>query len=268
MGDTNSEPAVKQSACVRCSAPTESSDRYCRNCGMEVASEDAKTEAYLAEILPTRVDALLEKRFKDQKLIEVETTELISERAIKWLKIFGFFLGIPIALTISVLTFLGVKTLRNIEDAAVRVTALESALSGPEAQLPEIKRRVGDLNSRISGLESMTDQTQSAARTSLLQLQTNVQDQISSLHPPAPNRSVWRLIREGGDCPGRDVGSSNGAVPEPTRCTNTSPTAVCWDGGLFVNGSRNGAWCTYKGISADQCIGGTSPGKLYRCVSG
>jgi hypothetical protein len=47
---------------------------------MEVASEDAKTEAYLAQILPTRVDALLEKRFKDQKLIEVETTELIAQK--------------------------------------------------------------------------------------------------------------------------------------------------------------------------------------------
>jgi hypothetical protein len=252
---------------------------------MEAARENAKTEAYLAQILPTRIDALLEKRFKDQKLIEIETTELISERAIKWLKIFGFFLGIPVALMISFVTFLGVKTYRNIEDAATRATALESALSGPEAQLPEIKRRMRELTSRISEQESTIDQTQSAARTSLVQSQITVQDrvtslersirdQINSLHPPArpsgnePTPAVWQLIREGADCPGRDIGMSNGAVPEQTQCRNTNTTAVCWDGGLFVNGSHNGAWCTYKGIPADQCTGGTSPGKLYRCVPG
>jgi len=50
---------------------------------MEAASEEAKTETYLAQILPDRVDALLEKRFKEQKIIEIETTELISEKAIK-----------------------------------------------------------------------------------------------------------------------------------------------------------------------------------------
>ena len=127
---------------------------------MEVASEEAKTEAYLAQILPERVDALLETRFKEQKIIEVETAELISERAIKWLKVFGFFLGIPVALMISFLSFVGLKTYRNIEDAARRATALEKALSGPETQLAEIKRRINqletDLNSRITALA--TDQ--------------------------------------------------------------------------------------------------------------
>jgi len=52
------------------------------------------------------------------------------------LKIFGFFLGIPVALMISIISFVGVKTYRNIEDAAVRATALENALSGPASNPP------------------------------------------------------------------------------------------------------------------------------------
>ena len=83
MSGQHSELGSTQSACIRCLAPMEPSDRYCRNCGMEAASEEAKTETYLAQILPDRVDALLEKRFKEQKIIEIETTELISEKAIK-----------------------------------------------------------------------------------------------------------------------------------------------------------------------------------------
>jgi hypothetical protein len=49
------------------------------------------------------------------KIVEIESMELISERAITWLKISGFFLGIPAVMVIAFLSFLGVKTYRNIE---------------------------------------------------------------------------------------------------------------------------------------------------------
>jgi len=55
MSGQHSELGSTQSACIRCLAPMEPSDRYCRNCGMEAASEEAKTETYLAQILPDRV---------------------------------------------------------------------------------------------------------------------------------------------------------------------------------------------------------------------
>jgi len=158
---------------------------------MEAASEEAKTETYLAQILPDRVDALLEKRFKEQKIIEIETTELISEKAIKCLKIFGFFLGIPVALMISIISFVGVKTYRNIEDAAVRATALENALSGPETQLAEIKRRINqlesDLKSRITELAKDQETTQ--------QTIDDVQSELS-IQPAAIRGQVLPLRRK------------------------------------------------------------------------
>jgi hypothetical protein len=74
----------------------------------------------------------------------------------------------------------------------------------------------------------------------------------------------WQLSRVGGDCPGKDIAETSGAEPDKANCTGGNVTAVCWDGTLFRNGTR-GAWCTYKAIEPQQCVGGGAPGRLFRC---
>jgi hypothetical protein len=135
-------------------------------------------------------------------------------------------------------------------------------------------------------------QTQSATRTSIIQaqitLQENLQDRVtkleSSIHklsrqvnsiqpssaasPNISNSASWQLVRVGSDSGAHDVGSTDGAIPNSAQCKNGNISAVCWDGGLFVNLCRSGAWCAYKSLPPDQCQGGGSPGKLYRCIPG
>jgi len=59
-----------------------------------------------------------------------------------------------------------------------------------------------------------------------------------------------------GNCPGRDVGSSSGPIPDPGKCGANFAgfTAVCWSTG-----------CTYKNVLTGQCIGGANPGQMYTC---
>jgi len=47
---------------------------------------------------------------KDQKALEIETTQAILSRLTDWAKLFGFFVGIPLALLAVVLGFLGIRT--------------------------------------------------------------------------------------------------------------------------------------------------------------
>ncbi|MBN2573317.1 MAG: hypothetical protein JXP73_02015 [Deltaproteobacteria bacterium] len=74
--------------------------------------------------------------------------------------------------------------------------------------------------------------------------------------PPATG--AWQPAGVG-NCPGRDVGSSRGSVPEASKCDASFAgyTAVCWSTG-----------CTYKNVLTGHCIGGANPGQMYTCAPG
>src|SRR2546429_42129 len=87
--------------CPQCGAALGQGDRFCRGCGLELDGDQEKLFALIERIVPDRVDAALKVRLKEQKVVEIETAELLAERAVKWLKILGFLLGIPVILVVS-----------------------------------------------------------------------------------------------------------------------------------------------------------------------
>jgi predicted acylesterase/phospholipase RssA len=94
---------------------------------------------------------------------------------------------------------------------------------------------------------------------------------LTRINRQPPSQTIlsgWQLDRLGFDCPGKDISATAGAVPEPGKCTSAGLTAVCWDGVEFKNRSQFGGdpWCTYKALSPERCVGGTAPGRLFRCV--
>ena len=83
---------------------------------------------------------------------------------------------------------------------------------------------------------------------------------------------VYQWIKAGeGDCGGRDVlPYTQGLTPKNERCDAgfEGRVAVCWDGKTHQNaGSGNAEWCTYKLITPNACIGGSSRGLMYQCTS-
>jgi len=86
--------------------------------------------------------------------------------------------------------------------------------------------------------------------------------------PPTPTQlaMVWQEIGTG-DCTGQDVNFSDGATPDPNLAA-AGLIAVCWDGQTYINGGEPGkAFCTYKSVTADQCVGGANIGVMYQAVS-
>jgi len=76
---------------------------------------------------------------------------------------------------------------------------------------------------------------------------------------------VWQEIGTG-DCTGQDVNFTDGATPDPNLAAD-GLIAVCWDGQTYSNGGEPGkAFCTYKSVTADQCIGGANIGVMYQAV--
>src|SRR4051794_24875155 len=110
MDDTPIRPSTGEGHnCPQCGTALQAGDRFCRQCGLEQHSDTAAINALITRILPARIDAALRERLREQKVVEVETAELLAERATKWLKALGFFLGIPIVLVAAIFSFFGIK---------------------------------------------------------------------------------------------------------------------------------------------------------------
>ena len=91
--------------CNNCKAANPEGKKYCGDCGaaldLSAVAKDADESAVQQQI---RVQA------KDQKLVEVELIEAVVNRLSNWAKLFGFFVGIPVALFLALLGLLGYKT--------------------------------------------------------------------------------------------------------------------------------------------------------------
>ena len=168
--------------CTQCHAECTADDRFCRSCGTYLREDAQAIDAYLTKIVPERIDAALAIRFRDQKIVEVETAQKLAERAMGWLKLVGFFVGIPILVGGAVLSFLGIKTYSDLELASQKATKLESLVSTAEKQFGGVQKRVDELDVALKDARSRIDEqiAQISTRQQSLQAQVDLPLSFSS----------------------------------------------------------------------------------------
>jgi len=145
--------------CVKCGVPSAVGQRFCGNCGTAL---DAGLD------VGKLIDERLAARLKDQKLVELETAQAVIARIGEWTKLFGYFVAVPLAILVVVLTVLGFKQYSDL------VRAVESSKQDLSKQLDAIKsefaaaavagktaRTEGDkLNQEIAQIRKTVDLTQ------------------------------------------------------------------------------------------------------------
>jgi hypothetical protein len=116
----------------------------------------------VSRLLPDRIDAALKERLKDQKVVEIETAELLAERAIKWLKALGFLIGIPLVMAAVFFSFLGIKSWSDLQSVAQKTAELQQQLTEPRRQLAnavdQIKQLQSDLNNAKTSISNQISQ--------------------------------------------------------------------------------------------------------------
>ena len=96
--------------CARCKTVSADGAKFCAECGNSLAPQTAAFQQFLDSTLSDRVQEIFDKRYKDQKVVEIETTQAVANRLLEWSKLLGVVAGIPIALLLLVLSVLGIKT--------------------------------------------------------------------------------------------------------------------------------------------------------------
>ena len=149
MPDEN--PATdKLKKCLRCGGEYGGNDLYCRHCGLEIRGDAGAIESYLTKVVPLRVDVVLKDRFREQKVVEVETAELLADRAMKWMKGIGYFVGIPLFLAAAILSFFGYKTYSDLDKISQKSAELRQQVEKAAGSFKSTQKRISDLSDRLT----------------------------------------------------------------------------------------------------------------------
>lgn len=119
------------------------------------------------------VDKAIQDRLKDSKVVDIETSEKIASRLSEWAKLFGFFIGIPLALFAGILSFLGFRSYKdlvskvdelrerveeNIKKIETETAAFAEKLQKANAQLEEaasLSAKFKELTQKVDRIENV-----------------------------------------------------------------------------------------------------------------
>lgn len=135
-------------ACSKCGFANPAVNRRCGSCGEILDSELLVLQAQIETIVANSLEAQLKDKYKDQKLVEIETTQLIASRLSEWAKILGFFVAIPVAILAVILGVLG---LSNYADFKARINTVQKDAT---EKLAEAQRKAQDLNNTGESLRA------------------------------------------------------------------------------------------------------------------
>jgi hypothetical protein len=168
------EPAEDLISCPQCKAPSPTRNRFCGECGARLDTKQSAVDEYLRVHLPAQVSTIVKQRFQDQKVIELETSERIAERSMKWAKIIAFFLGIPIVAFAALLSFLGVKTYGDLTELLEKTGKIAAELQIAQNQLSDTQEQTRTLTQDTKDLRETIETRAGAVLTTATALEREV----------------------------------------------------------------------------------------------
>jgi hypothetical protein len=170
--------------CLNCGKQSLEDDAFCGKCGQPVSTSPAN----LREIVRAELQSELAAKYKDQKLLAIETAESIVERLEKWSKWFLGATGISAALLLATLTTIGIGTYREAIqkiDAAVtngeqRINAANQNIDTAVRDANSAKQKAAEAIKNAGAVKAATDSAQRAAATAN-SISSRLRDQSSGL---------------------------------------------------------------------------------------
>lgn len=191
--------------CPQCDASVSDEHRFCQRCGANLDPALGVVREFVATRLRKEVQNALKSETKDQKLVEIETAQAVVFRLTEWAKLFGFLIGIPVAIIVALLAFFGFKTYSDISKVAdgakdviqSKVEAITEKADGISKTADQIKSEVDELAKKRDELRveqgKLADQLTSIGQQ-LASLQDDVTKQLNDVRTDF-NKLEKRLLR-------------------------------------------------------------------------
>jgi F0F1-type ATP synthase membrane subunit b/b' len=149
--------------CPGCRFENPNGKLFCGDCGTPL---NANFESPLQRM----IDQSLSGRFRDQKLVEIETAVAITNRLQEWLKLFAFFVALPFVVMLGILGVTSYEQFsKSIGEAENKIIV---KLSKAEENAAQAERNASQELSKAQAAQNKIDQVVSQA----LGLDKRVQD--------------------------------------------------------------------------------------------
>lgn len=132
MADSNSVSAT----CAVCGEQNPAANVFCGHCGSKLD--------FSAAILRDQIKAVLKTELKDQKVLEIETTQQIAGRLTEWAKTFGFFAGALLAILLGTLAIWGWRSFSDIDSKIKKASG--DAVAATEQRVQAAQQRAAALD--------------------------------------------------------------------------------------------------------------------------
>jgi uncharacterized membrane protein YvbJ len=101
--------------CEQCKAENPEGKNFCSDCGSLLTPQ-------LKPLIRSQVEEYIQENFKDRKTVDIETTELIAERFIKWAKWFLIPATALITILGVILALLGISDYTSFHKTVQRAS--------------------------------------------------------------------------------------------------------------------------------------------------
>jgi hypothetical protein len=140
------------------------------------------TAAELRDMVSAEINSQFNDRWKDQKLLRLETAEMATKDVTEAAKDIAYWVGIPAALILGLLGFLGLKNYTDFK------TKLEAALSNYQVDLDKKKDEVhakmlAQIDLFGKQMDEKAQKVDEQISTYLEQLSTGLRDALEALSP-------------------------------------------------------------------------------------
>ncbi len=142
--------------CPQCEADNAEGKRFCADCG-------SLLDKQLTSFIRSQVRECVEGQFKDQKVVELETTEAIAARFQKWSTWFLVPATILYTLLAAVLTVLGISDYSKIHRATA--DAIKEANTAVAGANRSIEGKLADLDKSVLVANKAIDEQEKTLKT-------------------------------------------------------------------------------------------------------
>jgi hypothetical protein len=138
--------------CPRCNSPSVEGKKYCADCGTALDPQGKQLEL----LVKSQVEKTIQERFRDQKLIDVETSQAVAERLMAWAKLLGFFIGMPLVVLVIILSVSGIEKYSDFKN---KINNIERQVE------PQIARAKSDAEQAQKTAAEAKDEATSSKQT-------------------------------------------------------------------------------------------------------
>jgi transcription initiation factor TFIIIB Brf1 subunit/transcription initiation factor TFIIB len=165
--------------CPQCQAENVDGENFCSKCGTLLNQQ-------LVPLIRSQVEEYIRDHFKDRNVVEVETSEAVAGRVLKWARL---YYAVPVAVLIIILALFGIgdygdfhKTIRRatdevqpkvnqaITEAETATTKAQDAEAKSDAAIEAIDHATAKMNTELTSAQQLSTKLSGMASQSAGQI--------------------------------------------------------------------------------------------------